>query len=144
MLNSISILCFFLMVVSLGALGLLRGLISFNPLLIAVQVLAIGLMIWARVAFGHRSFHASANPTDGGLVTSGPYGFIRHPIYTAACLFTLAGVLGHLTILNLALLSLVILGAIGRLECEERLLVEDYPDYREYIKKTKRMIPGVY
>jgi protein-S-isoprenylcysteine O-methyltransferase Ste14 len=41
----------------------------------------------ARVTFGRRSFHAAANPTAGGLVTTGPYRLIRHPIYTAACLF---------------------------------------------------------
>jgi protein-S-isoprenylcysteine O-methyltransferase Ste14 len=34
----------------------------------------------ARVTFGGRSFHVGANPTEGGLVTKGPYRFVRHPI----------------------------------------------------------------
>ena len=50
---------------------------------IIVQVLAVLLMLWARVTFGRRSFHASADPTEGGLITTGPYHYLRHPIYAA-------------------------------------------------------------
>src|SRR5512141_1042392 len=49
-----------------------------RPLAIAFQVLAAALMLWARLSFGSRSFHAAANPTEGHLVTTGPYRFIRH------------------------------------------------------------------
>lgn len=48
-------------------------------------------MAWARLTFGRRSFHASAVPTAGGVETRGPYRFIRHPIYTAACVIGSAG-----------------------------------------------------
>jgi protein-S-isoprenylcysteine O-methyltransferase Ste14 len=54
-------------------------------------------VIWARVAFGRRSFHLAANPTEGGLVTTGPYRLIRHPIYTGVCLVAGAEVLAHLS-----------------------------------------------
>jgi hypothetical protein len=39
------------------------------------------------LTFGARSFHAGANPTDGGVVTAGPYRFFRHPIYAAILYF---------------------------------------------------------
>jgi len=67
----------------------------FSPALsaIAVQVAAVILMLWARVTFRLRSFHASAEPTAGGLVVAGPYRYIRHPIYTAGCGIGWAGVL---------------------------------------------------
>src|SRR5713101_347897 len=70
----------------LGAafLAVTDRLIASNPIGITVQILALGLMLWARVTFGRRSFHAGANPTAGGLVTRGPYRFLRHPIYAAA------------------------------------------------------------
>src|ERR1051325_3489923 len=69
----------------------MRAILSASPFVIPVQVAAIILAVWARVTFRRRSFHVAANPTEGGLVTGGPYHFIRHPIYTAICLTTVAG-----------------------------------------------------
>ena len=51
-----------------------------------LQLLGLALMIWARLTFGLRSFRFAANPTQGGLVTKGPYRYIRNPIYAAAWL----------------------------------------------------------
>lgn len=36
---------------------------SKNPISIIIQVFAVGLMIWARLSFGVRSFNATANAT---------------------------------------------------------------------------------
>jgi protein-S-isoprenylcysteine O-methyltransferase Ste14 len=35
-------------------------------------------------------------------------------------------------------------GAIVRMLCEERLVVERYPEYREYARTTSRMVPFVF
>src|SRR5882672_2764115 len=80
-----------------GLLGLLatRSLFSSSPLVISLQVLALLLFLWARVTFGRRSYHVVADPTEGGLVTGGPYRFIRHPIYAAFSLFLWAGVIAN-------------------------------------------------
>src|SRR6185503_2153573 len=80
-----------------GLLGLLatRNLFSSSPLVISTQVLALLLFLWARVTFGRRSYHVAANPTEGALVTGGPYRYIRHPIYTAVCMLVLSAVAGH-------------------------------------------------
>jgi hypothetical protein len=97
MLKTLSILGYIGMIG--GVLGLLatQQLFSSSPFVIAVQALALLLVIWARITFGRRSFHVVANPTDGGLVTGGPYRYIRHPIYAAICLSTSAGVAAHLS-----------------------------------------------
>jgi|ERR1700730_5920425 len=86
-------------IIVLGVLGLWRtgSLFAHHPLLIAVQIGAVALMLWARLTFGLRSFHPGANPTAGDLVTTGPYRSIRHPIYTSICLFTVAGLIDHFT-----------------------------------------------
>lgn len=75
---------FLLMGGGLAALVVKNAVVSGNPAVILFQLAAIALMVWARVTFGRRSFHATANPTEGVLVTTGPYRFIRHPITQAS------------------------------------------------------------
>jgi protein-S-isoprenylcysteine O-methyltransferase Ste14 len=129
-----------------GVAGLLttRTFLATAPTAIVAQAAAAALMVWARLTFGRRSFHAAADPTEGGLVTSGPYHFIRHPIYTAVCLFCWAAVLSHLSIETLLLGGAVIAGTLLRIFMEEKLLLQRYPAYREYALVTKRMVPYVF
>jgi protein-S-isoprenylcysteine O-methyltransferase Ste14 len=144
LLRGLSLVALILMVLALVGLWVTHSLFFRSPAVIGVQVAAVALMIWARVTFGLRSFHATANPTAGGLVTTGPYRFIRHPIYTAACLLGWAGLLGKVSVLSVSLCLLLLIAAVGRMLCEERLVVEQYPEYREFAKVTKRMLPYVY
>jgi protein-S-isoprenylcysteine O-methyltransferase Ste14 len=140
MLKTFSLLGLLVMIAALVGLYATGSLFSSQPLVIAFQVAAGLLMIWARVTFGRRSFHAAANPTAGGLVTSGPYRYIRHPIYTAVCLFGWAGVAAHRSAAGVVLLA----GGLMRMLSEERLVAERYPEYGEYARRTKRMIPFVF
>lgn len=144
MLKMISVLGLLVMIAALAGLYATHSLFSLQPIAIALQVLAVALMVWARLAFGSRSFHASADPTAGGLVTTGPYRYIRHPIYAAACLFGWVGVVAHWSWLSAGLGVLVFLGGLARMLCEERLVKQRYPEYMEYSKVTKRMIPYVF
>ena len=88
--KNLSIVGYFGMIGGLLGLLVMRNLFSSSPLLISLQVIALLLFLWARVAFGRRSYHVVADPTDGGLMTGGPYRYIRHPIYAAMCLFAAA------------------------------------------------------
>jgi protein-S-isoprenylcysteine O-methyltransferase Ste14 len=132
------------MVAGLVGLLSLHALFAHTPAGITVQAAAVLLMIWARMTFGRRSFHASADPTEGGLVTTGPYRFIRHPIYTAACLFGWAGAVSNWSAPAAVLGAMMTVGAIVRMLCEERLVVERYPEYREYARTTRRMVPFIF
>jgi protein-S-isoprenylcysteine O-methyltransferase Ste14 len=136
-----SIVGLVVMITALVALIRDHSLFGESPIPIGVQILAFSLMVWARVTFGGRSFHAAANPTAGGVVTSGPYRFVRHPIYAAVIYFTWAGVLSHLSILNLVLGICTVAGAALRIVAEEKLLVDRYPEYRGYANRTKRILP---
>ncbi len=126
----------------LGMIGLGYAL-SPSLVVVALQICAGALMLWARLTFGMRSFHASAQPTSGALVTRGPYAYIRHPIYAAICLFMWPPAIAHASSASVGLAVVLTAGAIIRMLCEESLLVVQYPDYAAYAARTKRMIPFV-
>jgi len=144
MLKFISIVAALLMVIAIVCLVYGRALFAPSPFVIAAQVLAAVLMVWARVTFRRRSFHAAANPTEGGLVTTGPYRFMRHPIYTAVCIFCWAGTLGNLSVFSVVCSILLFMGALVRMLSEERLVVQRYPEYSAYAARTKRMFPHIF
>jgi protein-S-isoprenylcysteine O-methyltransferase Ste14 len=139
MLKTLSLIGYIGMVGGLLGLFVMRNLFSTSALVIALQVVAFLLILWARVTFGRRSFHVVANPTEGGLVTSGPYRYIRHPIYAAICLFTWAGVAAHWSWSSALCGGLILGSAVLRIFCEESLVAARYPDM--LIKdRTWRMI----
>ncbi len=144
MLKALSLVGFLGMAVGVIALLATGNLLSVSPLAIAVQVGAALLLLRARQAFGRRSFHVAANPTEGGLVTTGPYRYIRHPIYTAIGTFCAAGVAAHWSWVSALLGGLVVGCALVRMFCEEVLVTARYPEYRQYAAQTWRMIPYVF
>ena len=114
-----------------------------GPVSIAIQAAAAVLMIWARVTFGLRSFHLAANPTEGKLVTNGPYQYVRHPIYAAIFYFVWAGIGAHFSGRNV-LIGVVISGMLAlRMYCEEMFLRRAYAEYGEYERHTARVLPFV-
>jgi protein-S-isoprenylcysteine O-methyltransferase Ste14 len=129
------------MVACILGLYLNHSLLGTGPATVTVQVAAGLLWVWARLAFGLRSFHAAANPTAGGLVTTGPYRYIRHPIYAAILYFAWAGIAAHPS-LGGAALGLIASALAGvRMVAEERLLVRTYPEYSAYAHTTARVVP---
>lgn len=132
------------MVAGLVGLFYLKALFAQHPLVMVLQAAAVVLMIAARITFGRRSFHASADPTAGGLVTNGPYAYVRHPIYAAVIYFTWAGALDHFSWRALACAELITAGAFMRMHLEEYLLVRAYPEYGAYKARVRKIVPYVY
>ncbi|MAT97200.1 MAG: hypothetical protein CL608_08660 [Anaerolineaceae bacterium] len=132
------------LVVAIFFLLLTASLFSRSPLVIAGQVLAVLLAIWARRSFGATQFSIHAAPAGGGVISAGPYRFIRHPMYAAALLLIWASILGHVSPLHVAIGVLVTAVILIRITAEETLLQTSYPDYQNYAGKTKRVIPFVF
>ena len=132
------------MLVAVAAVLVFRGaILGTGPVSISLQAAGIALMLWARITFGLRSFHYAANTTQGGLVTRGPYRYIRNPIYAAAWLVIWTGVAVHWSPINAMLGAVVAAMLIVRIACEEQLLRATYPEYADYARKTARLIPFV-
>jgi protein-S-isoprenylcysteine O-methyltransferase Ste14 len=141
--RSLSVVATYALGAAVIALYLRGNLFSALPTVIAPQVAAGLLMLWARVTFGMRSFHMAANPPEGSLVTTGPYRLIRHPIYAAIWLFSWAGAAAHFSVTTALLTLLIALALATRIACEEFFLRTHFPGYAEYAAHTSRLIPFI-
>ncbi|MBO0729115.1 MAG: isoprenylcysteine carboxylmethyltransferase family protein [Acidimicrobiaceae bacterium] len=108
---------------------------------LVLQLVGVAIVVASLVTLG-RSFGFAA--ADRGVVISGPFRIIRHPMY-ASYLFLQSGyLLQSLSVRNAAVLLLGTLCNAGRALAEERLLASN-SEYRMYRTRVRwRMIPGVW
>lgn len=81
---------------------------------------------------------------EGRIVDTGPYRYVRHPIYAGGLLF-FAGVSLGTSVTALVLTAGLASLWAGKLELEERWLEEQDPEYASYRDETPwRLVPGVF
>jgi len=108
-------------------------------------ILSVGLTYWMFNNIGTGITPTVATRTEHQLVTSGPYRWIRHPLYTFGTLFffSFALMLDSWFLAAMATLAIILLTI--RLPQEEHFLIEKFGDeYREYMKTTGRYLPKFY
>jgi protein-S-isoprenylcysteine O-methyltransferase Ste14 len=78
------------------------------------------------------------------LVTTGPYRFVRHPLYAAEEIATI-GMFMQFALPWAALLFVVqVAFQLRRMHNEELVLTPRFPEYDVYSQTTARLIPGIY
>src|SRR5688500_10371602 len=110
---------------------------------VGVALAGFVLLQWAQNTLGRSWSDTPRMMKEQALITSGPYQFIRHPIYTAFILilgstfFISANWLIGLTWAGMTLLDIA-----SRIGFEESLMLEYFGDqYRDYMKRTGRLLP---
>lgn len=118
------------------------------PLLAGVVLLAVGLWLFARshADLGTNWSITLAIREKHQLVTDGIYRYIRHPMYLALLVYSLGQALVLPNwIAGPAYGVATVLLFVFRLGPEERMMREEFgPAYEAYVRRTKRLIPGVW
>ena len=127
-------------IAAIVVLGVTGNLFSLSPIVIAVQVAAVALNVWARRSFQKGEFRVAAAPGGSSIIRNGPYRFVRHPMYAAVLLFIWAAVVSHYSVLTVVIGIAVTAVSIARVVVEERLLRSRYPDYDDYARSTKALV----
>jgi protein-S-isoprenylcysteine O-methyltransferase Ste14 len=104
----------------------------------ALALVSVGWMLISTVALG-RCF--GVLPEARGLVTHGPYRFVRHPLYLGEFGTCIGLVLASPAARNLFAALVFALAQAARMVMEERELSHQFPEYAAYARRTPRLIP---
>jgi protein-S-isoprenylcysteine O-methyltransferase Ste14 len=121
-----------------------------NAALYRAGLVVIGagqLLRWWSIATLGRFFTVNvAIRAEHRLIDSGPYQYVRHPAYTAVLLVHLGTSLCLGNALSLLALTVPLLATlVNRMRVEEDVLIAGLGQpYRDYMGRTKRLIPRIY
>ena len=109
---------------------------------VGIGILCVLGIYWLFSSIGNNISPTSATRKEHKLVTSGPYRWVRHPLYTVgASLFISFGMMADNWFIAV-LGALAFIGMAIRTPKEEANLIEKFGDeYREYMKTTGRFLP---
>jgi protein-S-isoprenylcysteine O-methyltransferase Ste14 len=119
-----------------------------NPVLSSFGVIlcaaGMAFLVWARHHLGRNWSQAVTAKVGHELVTSGPYRYVRHPMYAGGFLACIGSaiVCGGAFIFLLVTLGAIFLQRVG---AEDKLMEQQFPsEYPDYKKRTKALIPFVW
>lgn len=126
-------------------------LLARHPLLPLVSIstglvlLGAGLGFWA--IWHMRRSHLSVLPDlplTAKLITSGPYRWLRHPMYSAVLIVTSSGWVAAPNPTDIFMWLILALVLDMKAKIEEAKLQTRFPDFADYKKRSWRLVPGVY
>ncbi|MCX6320414.1 MAG: isoprenylcysteine carboxylmethyltransferase family protein [Bacteroidia bacterium] len=115
---------------------------------IGVLILCLGLLLryWSIHVLG-KNFRTTIELEKGQkVIQRGPYKWIRHPSYSGIILFCIGyGLIAQNWLSLIIVVSLPTIALLYRIKIEEEELTKGMGDeYKEYKKKTKKLIPGIW
>jgi protein-S-isoprenylcysteine O-methyltransferase Ste14 len=111
---------------------------------LAMFVLGLALAVWARVHLGHNWGTPMSEKDDPELVTTGPYRWIRNPIYSGIIL-AMIGTAVAISVYWLAVVALAGGYFVYSAFVEQRYMASRFPDtYPAYQRSTKMLVPFVF
>ena len=115
------------------------------PLLgVALTALGLGFTIWSRVHLAGNWSGTVTLKENHALIRTGPYRFVRHPIYSGALLALAGTTLAVGEWRAVLALALILIAFLRRVRVEEAHLRALFPDYDQYRSETAALIPLLY
>jgi protein-S-isoprenylcysteine O-methyltransferase Ste14 len=112
--------------------------------LFLLELIGVFLGLWALFTMKLRNLSALPEITPNSpLQTGGPYRWIRHPMYSALLLATLALIIEEFSYWRGLTWLVLFVDLWFKLQFEEMLLVKTFSQYREYQMHTRKLIPWI-
>jgi protein-S-isoprenylcysteine O-methyltransferase Ste14 len=116
-----------------------HGLMAAAAIIVELAGVTIGQA--SRLYLGRRF---ALLPANRGVVSRGPFRFVRHPIYLGWLILSIGYVMAYPSVRNAVIVMLVLPAILWRILQEEALLAAE-PEYREYLSRTRwRLVPFLY
>ncbi|MFT4728086.1 MAG: protein-S-isoprenylcysteine O-methyltransferase Ste14 [Granulosicoccus sp.] len=101
--------------------------------------------IWALISMPRGTFRVMPEPAATAQLTqSGPYRWLRHPMYSAVLLAALGAAISHATFGHSLIFLALIVVLLLKIHREEQYLLATYNEYADYTTRTKALIPFIY
>ena len=128
----------------IGLLALNSNLRS-NILYLLIFFLGIFVGVWAILVMQKSKLRITPDvASNATLIKTGPYKYIRHPMYLSVLTVCLSFALSNINSLTILLFVFLFLDLFLKMNYEEKLLQKAFYNYSEYMIKTKRLIPFLY
>jgi protein-S-isoprenylcysteine O-methyltransferase Ste14 len=110
---------------------------------VSMAVAGLALLWWSDRCLGRNLSVVLKIRARHTLVTSGPYHWVRHPIYFATLLYAVAwAVITANYVLAIVIIAPMALLVALRLRPEEQMMIDKFGDeYRTYMQNTGRLLP---
>ena len=109
-----------------------------------VCVAGLAMAIWARWTLGGNWSSEVTFKQEHQLIRRGPYRFVRHPIYTGVLMMCLAQPIQFGRLHFWLGLIVIIIGLWIKLKQEEKVMLAHFPEYSDYRKQVKALVPFVF
>jgi protein-S-isoprenylcysteine O-methyltransferase Ste14 len=130
--------------VSIGVIMIPKKSIMITPYWWVLPLVATGTGLWIFMHNKLGNFNVIPEIREKAkLIVTGPYRYVRHPMYSSLILFMLGIVLWHFTWINVGALSIMIVAVALKAFKEESLWVGYHDDYASYQKRTKMILPFI-
>jgi protein-S-isoprenylcysteine O-methyltransferase Ste14 len=110
-----------------------------------ITIAGLGFAVWARVHLGRNWSGLPLIHEQHTLTRTGPYRYVRHPIYSGITLALLGTAIGTGYVIMFTCVPLVFVLFVVKSRMEERVLIEEFrDDYARYRREVKALIPYVF